>query len=186
MAIFQTQSQKQTQKLTFKQIQLFNIVSLHTVELEQYIANEMAANPALEYDLEQTSAEEDPIELENDSDNEANEDFVSEGKLGEDYDYTDYMDRDSLDDYKYEVNNNGSEENKREQVIKESNHFTDGLISQLNMISISEKEKKLGLYLIELLDDDGYLRKDVGELADELSFQHNTIITESELAGVLN
>jgi len=186
MAIIQTQSQKQTQKLTFKQIQLFNIVSLHTVELEQYIANEMAANPALEYDLEQTSAEEDPIELENDSDNEANEDFVSEGKLGEDYDYTDYMDRDSLDDYKYEVNNNAAEDDKREQVILESNHFTKGLISQLDMLSISEKEKQLGMYLIESLDDDGYLRRDIGELADELSFQYNVVIDEAELNSVLD
>src|SRR6185312_4703033 len=170
MAIYQTQSQKQTQKLTFKQIQLFNIVSLHTVELEQYIANEMAINPALEYDLEQNTNEED-AQIENSD--ELDEDFVSEGKLGEDYDYTDYMDRDSLDDYKYEVNNNGSEEDKREQVIVEGNHFTSGLISQLNMLTISEREKKLGMYLIELLDDDGYLRKDISELVDELSFQQN-------------
>src|ERR1700748_1888168 len=124
MAIFQTQSQKQTQKLTFKQIQLFNIVSLHTVELEQYIANEMAINPALEYDLEQNTNED--TQQENTDANELDEDFVSEGKLGEDYDYTDYMDKDALDDYKYEVNNNGSEEDKREQVIIESNHFTSG------------------------------------------------------------
>jgi RNA polymerase sigma-54 factor len=183
MAIFQTQSQKQTQKLTFKQIQLFNIVSLHTVELEQYIANEMAINPALEYDLEQNTSEDD-AQIENKD--EVDEDFVSEGKLGEDYDYTDYMDRDSLDDYKYEVNNNASEEDKREQIILESNHFTSGLISQLNMLTICEKEKKLGMYLIESLDDDGYLRKDISELADELSFQHNIIISENELNEVLN
>ena len=105
MAIIQIQSQKQTQKLTFKQIQLFNIVALHTAELEQYIANEMAANPALEFDTEQISSEEDS-QLENDNSNENDEDFISEGKLGEDYDYTDYMDKDSLADYKYEVNNN--------------------------------------------------------------------------------
>src|ERR1700749_4949691 len=170
MAIFQTQSQKQTQKLTFKQIQLFNIVSLHTVELEQYIANEMAANPALEYDLEQTSAEEDPIELENDSDNEANEDFVSEGKLGEDYDYTDYMDRDSLDDYRYEANNHASEDDKREQVYLESHDFTKLLIDQMDLLFISEKEKELGEYLINTLDDDGYLRRKISDIADELSF----------------
>jgi RNA polymerase sigma-54 factor len=182
MAIIQTQSQKQTQKLTFKQIQLYNIVALHTVELEQYIANEMAANPALEYDIEQGNADEDAQE----EDNEPDEDFISEGKLGEDYDYTDYMDKDSLDDYKYEVNNTGTEENKREQVIIDSNHFTEGLVSQLNMLSISDKEKKMGMYLIELIDDDGYLRKSVGELADELSFQYNIEICENELAFILN
>src|SRR6478609_1476483 len=103
MAIIQTQSQKQTQKLTSQQIQLHNILALPTVALEQYIAAEMAINPALEFDNE----------VENDTDNESdneedfgaeNEDQVSEGKLGEDYDYTDYMDRDTLDDYRYEAN----------------------------------------------------------------------------------
>jgi RNA polymerase sigma-54 factor len=184
MAIIQTQSQKQTQKLTFKQIQLFNIVALHSADLEQYIANEMAVNPALEYDTEQTSSEDD-FQTENDP-RELDEDYVSEGKLGEDYDYTDYMDKDYLDDYKYEVNNNASEENKREQVILEDNHFTKGLISQLNMLSISDKEKQLGMYLIESLDDDGYLRRDINELTDELSFQYNTFINEDELIFVLD
>jgi RNA polymerase sigma-54 factor len=182
MAVLQTQSQKQTQKLTYKQIQLYNIVTLHTVELEQYIANEMAANPALEYDTEQDTLDE---EMQHE-DEEPDEDFVSEGKLGEDYDYTDYMDRDLLDDYKYEVNNNGSEENKREQIIPESDHFTQSLISQLNMLFLSDKEKAIGMYLIELLDDDGYLRKDISELADELSFQHNTLINDNELMAVLD
>ncbi len=185
MAIIQTQSQKQTQKLTFKQIQLFNIVALHTAELEQYIANEMAANPALEFDQDQQNSEEKP-QIENETSTVKEDDFVSEGKLGEDYDYTDYMDKDSLDDYKYEVNNNGSEEDKREQIILESNHFTKGLIFQLNMLSISEKEKQLGMYLIESLDDDGYLRREISELADEFSFQYNLIIDEVELTAVLN
>jgi RNA polymerase sigma-54 factor len=182
MAVLQTQSQKQTQKLTYKQIQLFNIVTLHTVELEQYIANEMAANPALEYDTEQDTSDEE-MQYE---DEETDEDFVSEGKLGEDYDYTDYMDRDLLDDYKYEVNNNGSEENKREQIITESDHFTQSLISQLNMLSLSDKEKTIGIYLIQLLDDDGYLRRDISELADELSFQHNSLINDTELMVILD
>jgi len=183
MAVLQTQSQKQTQKLTFKQIQLFNIVTLHTVELEQYIANEIAANPALEYDTDSNTSEDETIQ--NDSE-EFDEDYISEGKLGEDYDYTDYMDKDLLDDYKYEVNNNGSEENKREQIITENNHFTQSLISQLNMLPLSNEEKQLGIYLIESLDDDGYLRTDISELADELSFQHNILITTNELIILLD
>jgi RNA polymerase sigma-54 factor len=183
MTVLQIQSQKQTQKLTYKQIQLFNIVTLHTVELEQYIANEIAINPALEYDAEQTTSDDDSTQNEED---ELNEDFVSEGKLGEDYDFTDYMDKDLLDDYKYEVNNNGSEENKREQIVIENDCFTQSLISQLNMLSFSNKEKQLGIYIIESLDDDGYLRRDISELADELSFQHNIIINDDELITVLD
>src|SRR6185437_12686767 len=51
---------------------------------------------------------------------------------------------------------------------------------------LSNEEKQLGIYLIESLDDDGYLRTDISELADELSFQHNILITTNELIILLD
>lgn len=182
MAIIQSQSQKQTQKLTSQQIQLHNILALPTVALEQYIAAEMAINPALEYDTE--PAEETADEKDEAQEFEA-EDTVSEGKLGEDYDYTDYMDRDTLDDYRYEANNHTKDDEKREQVYLESPDFTTLLIEQLHLLFISDKEKELGEYLINTLDDDGYLRRKISDIADELSFVHNTFVTEEELKQVL-
>lgn len=113
MAIIQTQSQKQTQKLTSQQIQLHNILALPTVALEQYIANEMAINPALEFDNLDAEPE---VEQEDDSAFE-NEDKTPEPKLGEDYDHTDYMDRESLDDYRYEANNHAGIDEKKSRFI---------------------------------------------------------------------
>lgn len=185
MAIIQSQTQKQTQKLTSQQIQLFNMLSLPTVALEQCIAAEMAINPALEYDTEaEVSAEDNQDEPDTDNDFE-NEDAVSEGKLGEDYDYTDYMDRDSLDDYKYEANNHANEDDKREQVFLEQHDFTEPLIEQLKLLPISDKQKEIGAYLINTLDSDGYLRRTISDISDELSFVQNTFVTEEELEEVL-
>lgn len=182
MAIIQTQSQKQTQKLTSQQIQLHNILALPTVALEQYIANEMAINPALEFDnvVEEPEQSEDKEEEIYES-----EDRLGEGKLGEDYDHTDYMDRESLDDYRYEANNHASEDDKREQVYFESYDFTDLLVEQLNLLLVTDKEKELGVYLINTLDNDGYLRRKLSDIADELSFVHNTFVSEEELEAVL-
>lgn len=187
MAIIQSQSQKQTQKLTSQQIQLHNILALPTVALEQYIAAEMAINPALEFDTDTIDADNDQSddnEVESDNDYE-NDDQVSEGKLGEDYDHTDYMDRDALDDYKYEANNHANEDDKREQVYLESHDFTKLLVDQVEMLFISDKEKELCNYLINTLEEDGYLRRKIGDIADELSFVHNTFVTEEELQSVL-
>lgn len=183
MAIIQSQTQKLTQKLTHQQIQLINILGLPTIALEQHIANEMAINPALEYDTTENESAEDNQE---DFDNEAeeNEDYVSEGKLGEDYDYKDYMDREALDDYKYEANNHVKEDEKREQVFLENYHFTSFLIEQLNLLPITEKEKEIGAYLINTLDNDGYMRRPLGDIADEYSFVHH-FVTEEELQSVL-
>lgn len=183
MAILQTQSQKQTQKLTSQQIQLHNILALPTVALEQYIANEMAINPALEFD---TDSAEETIDEKDDRDTEPEkEDVVSEGKLGEDYDYTDYMDREHLDDYKYEANNHNNEHEKREQVFLESHEFTTLLFEQLNLLLVSDREKELARYLINSLESDGYLRRKLSDIADELSFSENTFVTEEELEPAL-
>src|SRR4051812_14501565 len=183
MAIIQTQSQKQTQKLTSQQIQLHNILALPTVALEQYIANEMAINPALEF--EATEAETEPVEQEEENPYES-EDKALEGKLGEDYDHTDFMDRESLDDYRYEANNHASTDDKREQIYLESHDFTSLLADQLNLLLIPDKQKELANYLINTLDEDGYLRRKISDIADELSFVHNTFVTEEELEQVLS
>jgi RNA polymerase sigma-54 factor len=182
MAIIQTQSQKQTQKLTSQQIQLHNILALPTVALEQYIANEMAINPALEFDTLENDAETPEAEEENPYEQ---EDKALEGKLGEDYDHTDFMDRESLDDYRYEANNHASADDKREQIYLETHDFSSLLCEQLDLLFISDKEKELGTYLINTLDEDGYLRRKISDIADELSFVHNTFVTEEELEEVL-
>jgi RNA polymerase sigma-54 factor len=179
MAIIQSQTQKQTQKLTSQQIQLHNILALPTVALEQYIANEMAINPALEFENDEAETQ-DEVKEEYEA-----EEQTPEARLGEDYDHTDYMDRDTLDDYRYEVNNHGSDDDKREQIYLESHDFVSLLCEQLDLLFIPEKDKEIGRYLINTLDEDGYLRRKISDVADELSFVHNTFVTEEELERIM-
>jgi RNA polymerase sigma-54 factor len=185
MAIIQSQTQKLTQKLTHQQIQLINILGLPTIALEQCIANEMAINPALEFDTENEKENTEEDQQGSEADHEADDDYVSEGKLGEDYDYQDYMDRDALDDYKYEANNHVKEDEKREQVFLENHDFTVPLITQLYLLPITDKEKEIGAYLINTLDSDGYFRRELPDVADEFSFVHQFVM-EEELEKVLD
>lgn len=184
MAIIQSQTQKLTQKLTHQQIQLINILGLPTIALEQHIAAEMAINPALEFDNVEAESEAEN-EQDNEPEVERTDDQIAEPKLGEDYDYQDYMDRDQLDDYKYEANNHTKDDEKREQVFLESHDFTVGLINQLNLLPVTDKQKEIGLYLINTLDSDGYLRRDIADIADEYSFV-NDFVSEEELIEVLD
>lgn len=178
MSIIQTQTIKQSQRLTPQQIQLINILSLPTIAVEQYIANEMALNPALEFDVDEPSDLETAEERDDLADNE-------DPKIQDDYDQTDYMDRDSLDNYKSEQVNNNPEERTTEKIFTETPHFTFSLIEQLHLLPITCNQKELGEYLIHSLDDDGYLRRSLDDLADELSFVHNKFVEESELEEVL-
>lgn len=177
MSIIQTQTIKQSQRLTPQQIQLINILSLPTIAVDQYIANEMALNPALEFDVDETTDE-----LESSDDFEDNEEI----KIAEEYDQTDYMDRDSLDNYKSELTSNAPEERTVEKTFTEVPHFTFSLIEQLHLLPISDEEKELGEYLIHSLDDDGYMRRTTDDLADELSFLHNKFVEEAKLETVLS
>lgn len=180
MSIIQTQTIKQSQRLTPQQIQLINILSLPTIAVEQYIANEMALNPALEFDMDEPAAEEQ--DLSDDYDDFSDDD---DAKIADDYDQTDYMDKSSLDDYKSELTSNAPEERTTERVFTEAPHFTFSLIEQLHLLPITDEEKELGEYVIHSLDDDGYLRRTISDLADELSFLHNKFVEEHELEAVL-
>jgi len=184
MAIIQSQTQKLTQKLTHQQIQLINILGLPTIALEQHIANEMAINPALEFDNVENESEPEN-EQDKEPEVERPDDYTAEAKIGEDYDYKDYMDRDQLDDYKYEANNHTKDDEKREQVFLESHDFTVSLINQLNLLPLTDREKEIGLYLISSLESDGYLRREIPDIADEYSFINN-FVSEEELINVLS
>ncbi len=179
MSIIQTQTLKQSQRLTPQQIQLINILSLPTIAVEQYIANEMALNPALEFDLDEAT---DDMESTDEFD-----DFQQEEdtKIADDYDQTDYMDKDSLDNYKSELTSNAPEERTTEKIFTETPHFTFSLIEQLHLLPISDEDKELGEYIIHSLDDDGYLRRTIDDLTDELSFIQNKFVEESALENVL-
>lgn len=186
MSLMQTQDLKQLQKITSQQIQFYSILALQTNALEEYIENEIAANPALEFE----SAEEAPKEQEseisdlNETPESDYEETYPEGKLGEDYDYTDYMDRDSLDDYKFDSNNYNDEQSKRESIHTEKSDFRSSLISQLQCHFISEEEMELGIYVINSLDDDGYLRKSTADIADEISFSQSRFVSEDKIEKV--
>jgi RNA polymerase sigma-54 factor len=179
MSITQTQTQKQTQKLTSQQIQLHNILALPTVALEQYIANEMAINPALEFDTEEVEQVEEPQE-----EYEA-EEKAPEPKVDDDFDHSDFMDTDSLDDYRYEVNNHGSDDEKREQIFLESREFSTLCEEQIDLLLIGEEDKELAKYLVNSLDEDGYLRRKISDVADEISFVHNRFVTDEQLERAL-
>jgi RNA polymerase sigma-54 factor len=63
--------------------------------------------------------------------------------------------------------------------------FQDYLESQLGMRNLTERETMLAEYLIGNLDDDGYLRRKLEAVVDDLDFTMNIKTTEEELLGIL-
>lgn len=63
--------------------------------------------------------------------------------------------------------------------------FRDDLKQQIDMLGISEEERYLAHYIVDSLDDDGYLRRPLEELVDDLEFTQHHTTTEEDLEAVL-
>jgi RNA polymerase sigma-54 factor len=172
MALRQQQRLKQQQRLSPQQILAIKLIELPAIELEERIKNEIDDNLVLE---EGKELSEDP-ESEFDS-----SEFDS---INEDLSLGDYISEDDIPDYKLsEISNR--EEYRENIPFNGDQSLTDYLLQQLNLTDLSQDEKKIGEYLIGNIDDDGYLRRPLKSIADDIAFQYGDNVEISDLESVL-
>ncbi len=176
----QIQTQKLLQKLSPQQIQLMKLLQLPTIALEQRIKEEMELNPALE---EGPDADE---EVNNDLENENYDDAPKgEENQRDDFSISDYMDEDEGASYKLKANNISPDEERKEIPFSVGVSFQDMLDSQLGMKELNDHQYQIADFLIGNLDDDGYLRRELGSIVDDIAFSQNITTTEAELNELL-
>lgn len=170
----QTLSQKLLQKLSPQQIQLMKLLQVPTMELEQRIKEEIEENPALEEGREEAG---------DDYDNDYDEsDDLSDSR--DDFDISDYLD-DDTPDYKTSISNKGRDDEDKSIPISGGLSFHDVLTSQLGLRKLTPKERTIAETIIGNIDEDGYLRRDIEAMVDDLAFTQNVMCTEEELEDVL-
>ncbi len=168
----QTLSQKMLQKLSPQQIQLMKLLQVPTMELEQRIKEEIEENPALEEGIEEADEFSDDYDQ---SEPESKE---------EDFDINDYLD-DDLPQYKTSTNNYSADDDEGGIPISGGKSFHDILTTQLGLRNLSEKEEVIAHTIIGNIDDDGYVRRELPALMDDLAFGFNIQVTEQEIEDVL-
>lgn len=188
MALKQSQNLRLSQKLLPQQILLMKLLQLPTMALEERIKEEMEANPALE---EGESENEEEID-QNETLDEIDEEFDENGDVTEieppplnDVEMEDYMDAEELDSYKYEISNKGADDETREFVVVEGIGFHELLEQQLGMRDLSDQEYTIGVYLIGCIDEDGYIRRELELIVDDLAFNYNITTTIQEVEKML-
>ena len=167
-------SQKLLQKLSPQQIQLMKLLQVPTMELEQRIKEEIEENPALEEGKEEVD------EFADDYDDDLGD--ISESQ--EDFDINDYLD-DDLPQYKTSVSNKGRDDDEKAIPISGGASFHEVLKAQLMLRKMTEKEKAIAENIIGNIDDDGYLRREIEAIVDDLAFTQNVMSTEEEVEDVL-
>jgi RNA polymerase sigma-54 factor len=171
--------QKLLQKLSPQQIQMIKLLEVPTLQIEQRIKKELEENPALE---EGTEADEIPSETEEDQFEENDKD-----KDQEEFTIDDYIEEDEIPDYRLQEKNYSKDDDKRTEIpFSVGFSFHEHLESQLGLRDLTEKQKILGEYILGNIDEDGYLRRELINIVDDLAFLQNVETTESELEEVLN
>jgi RNA polymerase sigma-54 factor len=181
----QSLQQKMLQKLSPQQIQLMKLLQVPTIMLEQRIKEELEINPALEegpedYD-ENNSSEADDIPSNNDEfENERNQD-----NSRDDFDFDLYFADDEVPSYKLNANNTSPDEEKKDIPFSIGTTLQDNLYAQIGLKDFDEKEYAIAETIVGNIDDDGYLRREISALVDDLAFTQNVNCTEKEVLEVL-
>ncbi len=168
--------QKLLQKLSPQQIQVIKLLEIPTLQLEQRIKKELEENPVLEIDSDENFNEEDSQAPELRSD---------EDKDDEEFSMEDYIPDDEIPNYRLNANNYSPDDKQVDIPFSVGDTFHEFLHEQVGMVLFDENERKLAEYIIGNIDEDGYLRRDLLSISDDLAFTLNIEISEEVLARIL-
>ena len=178
-----SQSQRQTFKITPLQIQMLNFLQLSTVELEEKIKNELEENPLLEEGMiaKDETPDNDFEEIsENDGD-----DYSTITTPDNDYSDWDEYGNDDTPEYKTNINNHSSDDDLYTiPIIQESDWRTD-LKAQVHYLPLNERQIMLMDYIIDSLNDNGFLTTTADVIADDVSFTNNVFVDIEEVEYLL-
>ncbi|MCF6332029.1 MAG: RNA polymerase factor sigma-54 [Draconibacterium sp.] len=170
--------QKLLQKLSPQQIQVIKLLEIPTLQLEQRIKKELEENPVLELESD------NPVSLE---DEDVSEDADVEKDVDNDeFTFDDYYAADEdIPSYKLNTNNFSKDDKYVELPFSIGTTFHEFLYEQLSLVTLTEEEKELAEYIIGNIDDDGYLRRNLMSISDDLAFNMNMDVSEEVLLKIL-
>ena len=170
------------QKLAPQQIQLMKLIQLHTLEFQEELERELEENPALEVVKDDNGDDEDFSSLDSSSD------YDEEGSesIDTDFDVDEYL-YDDEPSYKTASSNFSADDEDfdNESLLTEGQSLYDYLMEQIHLSSIDDEDLKIAEYIIGNLDNDGYLRREIKSLVDDLAFSQGIYTTQERVKEIL-
>ncbi|MDE5730300.1 MAG: RNA polymerase factor sigma-54 [Alistipes sp.] len=161
MSIMQKQVLTLQQKLSPQQIQMIKLLELPAMQLEQRIKREIEENIVLEEDEHLSEEEPQQISVE------------------------EYLREDDTPSYKSRINNISKDDKPRQAPLVGGRSLQEYLVEQLGYRNLSEEEMRLAVYLVGSIEEDGYLRRDLETIADDVAFALGIDVTAERLEGLL-
>ena len=170
---------KMLMKLSPQQVQYLKMLQLPTLALEQKIKAELEMNPLLEEgfeeEMEQSSDDDTPVVDEKaeetasaeDDDKYSIEDFMNDEQSG-------HKTREPFD-----------QEEKEDYPIPDAIPLYQRLLEQFSLLELTDEELLTGQEIIGNVDADGYLRRDLAAIVQDLNLTHGTQIGVDQAEKVL-
>lgn len=159
----QALEQKQIQKLSPQQIMTAKLIELPIQSLEQRVRQEMEENPVLEED-----------------------DSKERGENSREVSLSDYKEDDPIPSYRLRSDNYSKYDDRpKRETFSVQESFPQNLKEQLDFRDLTPHQRDIANYIIYSLDDDGYLRRDIDKLVDEMAFRAGIETTDEEVESLL-
>ncbi|WP_297702928.1 RNA polymerase factor sigma-54 [uncultured Eudoraea sp.] len=170
---------KLSQKLSPQQIQLMKLIQLPTQAFEQRLNQELEENPALE------SGKEEKSSLDDDFSEDYEVESDSESITAEDINIDDYLSDDEVPDYRTRANNYSPDDDEKSIPYAAGISFNQYLINQLNTVYLNDLEWAIAEFLVGSVDESGYIRRPIADIADDLAFTQNIYCEVEDIERVL-
>ncbi|GCC51725.1 RNA polymerase sigma-54 factor [Chryseotalea sanaruensis] len=172
-------NQSLQQKLSPQQIQFIKLLQVPTAELETRIEEELEINPALE------EGETETPDTTDDNTAEAEPEEYGETSSGDDeLDINDYLRDDDYSGYKMQGDGDGDEDD-REMPMVMGTSLQELLLTQLGYLGLDEKQSNIGKQLIGSIENDGYIRRELDAIVNDLAFSQGIDTTAEEVETIL-
>ncbi len=164
--------QKLLQKLSPQQIQMIKLLEIPAIQLEQRIKKELEENPVLEEGNEEVSDQDD-------------QETTDDTKDQDEFSLEDYMDDDEVPSYRLNAQNYSRDDKQEEIPFSGGSSFREHLSSQMGLRQLDEVQELIGEYIIGNIDEDGYLRRELEAISDDLAFTFGLETTYEQIHEVL-
>jgi RNA polymerase sigma-54 factor len=187
-----SQQQRLMLKLSPQQIQLLKLIQVPTAQLEERIKEEVEENPALEQGAEDADeADKDIYGEDAQETTDDNDDYTADNSSTDEFDninISDYVkEGDDADaDYNFRDDGYGDEDTpSNRNVIRVEVSFVEELFTQLNMLDLDEHQYNVAEHIIGSIDEDGYLRREIAAMVDDLGFRQNITTSDDEVMHLI-
>ena len=168
-------SQTLGQKLSPQQIQLMQLLQIPTAALDARVEEELEINPALEEGREEPEVGQEQDEFDN-----------GEIDAAEELNVEDYLGDDDYSGYKMQGDGNYGLEEDREMPVATQISLNDQLEAQLGFLDLDERKERMARQLIGSIESDGYIRRELDSIVDDLAFAQNIETDVKELEELLS